>query len=233
MSLKLNVIIPCYNEKNTIKIIIDKVLNVNVEPHEKKVIVIDDHSNDGSRDILKKYENNNGIEILYHEKNYGKGRAIRSGLTKVEEGLVLIQDADLEYNPRDYKKLLKPFEEANADVVYGSRFLGGQEYSRIHYFWHFIANKILTFLCNVFTNLNMTDMETGYKVFKKENIDKIDLLEDSFGIEPELTVKLAKQKLRFFEVPISYNGRSYAEGKKIGLRDAFKAIYCIVKYKLF
>ena len=233
MSLKLNVIIPCYNEKNTIEIILDKVLNVNIEPNKKKIIVIDDNSNDGSRDILKKYENKNDIEILYHEQNYGKGKAIRSGLTKVEEGLVLIQDADLEYNPRDYKKLLKPFEEANADVVYGSRFLGGQEYSRIHYFWHFIANKILTFLCNFFTNLNMTDMETGYKVFKKEHIDKIDLLEDSFGIEPELTIKLAKQKLRFFEVPISYNGRSYDEGKKIGLRDAFKAIYCIVKYKLF
>ena len=233
MSLKLNVIIPCYNEKNTIEIIIDKVLNVNIEPHKKKIIVIDDHSNDGSRDILKKYENKNDMEILYHEKNYGKGKAIRSGLAKVEEGLILIQDADLEYNPRDYNKLLKPFEEANADVVYGSRFLGGQEYSRIHYFWHFIANKILTFLCNFFTNLNMTDMETGYKVFKKEHIDKIDLLEDSFGIEPELTIKLAKQKLRFFEVPISYNGRSYAEGKKIGLSDAFKAIYCIVKYKLF
>ena len=233
MSLKLNVIIPCSNEKNTIEIIIDKVLKVNIEPHKKKIIIIDDHSNDGSRDILKKYENKNDMEILYHEKNYGKGKAIRSGLAKVEEGLVLIQDADLEYNPRDYKKLLKPFEEAKADVVYGSRFLGGQEYSRIHYFWHFIANKILTFLCNFFTNLNMTDMETGYKVFKKENIDKIDLLEDSFGIEPELTIKLAKQKLRFFEVPISYNGRSYAEGKKIGLSDAFKAIYCIVKYKLF
>ena len=133
------------------------------------------------------------------KKTYGKGKAIRSGLTKVEEGLILIQDADLEYNPRDYKKLLKPFEEAKADVVYGSRFLGGQEYSRIHYFWHFIANKILTFLCNFFTNLNMTDMETGYKVFKKENIDKIDLIEDSFGIEPELTIKLAKQKLRFLK----------------------------------
>ena len=233
MSLKLNVIIPCYNEKNTIEIIIDKVLKVNIEPHKKKIIIIDDHSNDGSRDILKKYENKNDMEILYHEKNYGKGKAIRSGLAKVEEGLVLIQDADLEYNPRDYKKLLKPFEEAKADVVYGSRFLGGQDYSRIHYFWHFIANKILTFFCNFFTNLNMTDMETGYKVFKKENIDKIELLEDSFGIEPELTIKLAKQKLRFFEVPISYNGRSYAEGKKIGLSDAFKAIYCIVKYKLF
>ena len=231
MSLKLNIIIPCYNEKNTIEIVIDKVLNV--EPYDKKIIGVDDYSLDGSRDILKKYENKNDIEILYHEKNFGKGKAIRSGLTKVQEGLILIQDADLEYNPRDYKKLLKPFEEANADVVYGSRFLGGQEYSRIHYFWHFLANKFLTFLCNFFTNLNMTDMETGYKVFKKEHINKIHLIENSFGIEPELTIKLAKQKLRFFEVPISYNGRSYEEGKKIGLLDAFKAIYCIVKYKIF
>ena len=231
MNLKLNIIIPCYNEKNTIEIVIDRVLNV--EPYDKKIIIVDDYSLDGSRDILKKYENKNDIEVLYHEKNFGKGKAIRSGLTKIKEGLILIQDADLEYNPRDYKKLLKPFEEANADVVYGSRFLGGQDYSRIHYFWHFLANKFLTFLCNFFTNLNMTDMETGYKVFKKEHIDKIDLVENSFGIEPELTIKLAKQKLRFFEVPISYNGRSYEEGKKIGLPDAFKAIYCIVKYKIF
>ena len=231
MSLKLNIIIPCYNEKNTIEIVIDRVLNV--EPHDKKIIIVDDYSLDGSRDILKKYENKNDIEVLYHEKNFGKGKAIRSGLTKVQEGLILIQDADLEYNPRDYKKLLKPFEEASADVVYGSRFLGGQEYSRIHYFWHFLANKFLTFLCNFLTNLNMTDMETGYKVFKKEHINKIHLIENSFGIEPELTIKLSKQKLRFFEVPISYNGRSYEEGKKIGLLDAFKAIYCIVKYKIF
>ena len=231
MTLKLNVIIPCYNEKSTIETLIANVQSA--EPKNKKIIIIDDFSNDGSRDILKSYETYSDINVIYHNKNFGKGRAIRSGIKKVEEGLILIQDADLEYNPRDYKKLLKPFEEANADVVYGSRFLGGQEYSRIHYFWHFIANKILTFLCNFFTNLNMTDMETGYKVFKKEHIDKIDLLEDSFGIEPELTIKLAKQKLRFFEVPISYNGRSYAEGKKIGLSDAFKAIYCIVKYKLF
>ena len=231
MNLKLNIIIPCYNEKNTIEIVIDRVLNV--EPYDKKIIIVDDYSLDGSRDILKKYENKNDIEVLYHEKNFGKGKAIRSGLTKIKEGLILIQDADLEYNPRDYKKLLKPFEEANADVVYGSRFLGSQDYSRIHYFWHFLANKFLTFLCNFFTNLNMTDMETGYKVFKKEHIDKIHLIENSFGIEPELTIKLAKQKLRFFEVPISYNGRSYEEGKKIGLLDAFKAIYCIVKYKIF
>ena len=231
MNSKLNVIIPCYNEKSTIEVVINKVLDV--EPYDKKIIVVDDNSSDGSRGLLKKYEKQDGIEILYHEKNYGKGKAIRSGLTKIKEGLILIQDADLEYNPRDYKKLLKPFEEANADVVYGSRFLGGQDYSRIHYFWHFLANKFLTFLCNFFTNLNMTDMETGYKVFKKEHIDKIDLVENSFGIEPELTIKLAKQKLRFFEVPISYNGRSYEEGKKIGLPDAFKAIYCIVKYKIF
>jgi len=231
MTLKLNVIIPCYNEKSTIETLIANVQSA--EPKNKKIIIIDDFSNDGSRDILKSYETYSDIDVIYHDKNFGKGRAIRSGIKKVEEGLILIQDADLEYNPRDYKKLLKPFEEAKADVVYGSRFLGGQEYSRIHYFWHFLANKILTFLCNFFTNLNMTDMETGYKVFKKEHVDKISLIEDSFGIEPELTIKLAKQKLRFFEVPISYNGRSYDEGKKIGLLDAFKAIYCIVKYKLF
>ena len=231
MTLKLNVIIPCYNEKSTIETLIANVQSA--EPKNKKIIIIDDFSNDGSRDILKSYETYSDIDVIYHDKNFGKGRAIRSGIKKVEEGLILIQDADLEYNPRDYKKLLKPFEEAKADVVYGSRFLGGQEYSRIHYFWHFIANKILTFLCNFFTNLNMTDMETGYKVFKKEHVDKISLIEDSFGIEPELTIKLAKLKLRFFEVPISYNGRSYDEGKKIGLLDAFKAIYCIVKYKLF
>ena len=231
MTLKLNVIIPCYNEKSTIETLIANVQSA--EPKNKKIIIIDDFSNDGSRDILKSYETYSDIDVIYHDKNFGKGRAIRSGIKKVEEGLILIQDADLEYNPRDYKKLLKPFEEAKADVVYGSRFLGGQEYSRIHYFWHFLANKILTFLCNFFTNLNMTDMETGYKVFKKEHVDKISLIEDSFGIEPELTIKLAKLKLRFFEVPISYNGRSYDEGKKIGLLDAFKAIYCIVKYKLF
>ena len=210
MSLKLNVIIPCYNEKNTIELILEKVLQA--EPIDKKLIIVDDFSSDGTRDLLKKYEQKEKIEILYHDKNYGKGRAIRTGLEQVEEGIILIQDADLEYNPRDYKKLLKPFEEANADVVYGSRFLGGQEYSRIHYFWHFLANKILTFICNFFTNLNMTDMETGYKIFKKEHIVKINLIEESFGIEPELTLKLAKQKLRFFEVTISYNGRSYVEG---------------------
>lgn len=230
MNLKLNIIIPCYNEKNTISAIIDKVLDV--EPYEKKIIVVDDFSIDGSRDVLKKYENRKDIEILYHEKNFGKGRAIRSGLMKVEQGLVLIQDADLEYNPRDYKKLLKPFEEANADVVYGSRFLGG-DMVRLHFFWHYLANKLLTFICNIFTNLNMSDMETGYKVIKKKHLDKINLKEKSFGIEPEITIKLAKEKLIFYEVPISYKGRSYQEGKKIGFKDAVAALYCILKYRFF
>ena len=230
MTTKLNIIIPCYNEKNTIESLVNNVLSA--EPMEKQVFVVNDCSNDGTSELLKKFENINNITILNHNQNYGKGRAIRTGISEVKDGLILIQDADLEYNPKDYKRLLKPFESANADVVYGSRFLGGQEYVRIHFFWHYLANKLLTFICNIFTNLNMTDMETGYKVFKKEHVDQIRLYEDSFGIEPEITVKLSKLKLRFFEVPVSYNGRSYDEGKKIGLKDAFRALYCIIRYSL-
>ena len=226
----LNIIIPCYNEKNTIETVIDNVIAA--EPKDKKIIVVDDCSNDGSSLLLEKYENKDDIKIIKHKNNYGKGRAIRTGISEVKDGLILIQDADLEYNPKEYSKLLKPFENANADVVYGSRFLGGQEYNRIHFFWHFLANKLLTFICNICTNLNMTDMETGYKVFKKKHIDQIRLYENSFGIEPEITIKLSKLKLRFFEVPISYNGRSYEEGKKIGLKDAFRALYCILRYSL-
>jgi glycosyltransferase involved in cell wall biosynthesis len=231
MELKLSVIIPCYNEKNTILQVIDKVELA--EPNEKEIIVVDDGSDDGTREILQKYSLKSNFKIIFHEKNLGKGSAIQSGLKSVQNDLVIIQDADLEYNPNDYPSLLIPFKEANADVVYGSRFVGGMRYVRIHFFWHHLANKILTFICNIFTNLNLTDMETGYKVFKKEHISKINLKENSFGIEPEITIKLSKQKLKFFEVPISYNGRSYSEGKKIGLKDAFRAIYCIVRYSIF
>ena len=224
----LNIIIPCYNEKDTIETVIDNVITA--EPKDKKIVVVDDCSNDGTSLLLEKYKKKDDIKIIKHKNNYGKGRAIRTGISEVDDGLILIQDADLEYNPNDYSKLLKPFKDASADVVYGSRFLGGQEYVRIHFFWHYLANKILTFICNIFTNLNMTDMETGYKVFKKKDVSKFDLYENSFGIEPELTIKLSKLKLRFFEVPISYNGRSYEEGKKIGIKDAFRALYCIIKY---
>ena len=226
----LNIIIPCYNEKNTIETVIGNVIAA--EPKNKKIIVVDDCSNDGTSQLLEKYENKDDIKIIKHKNNHGKGRAIRTGISEVKDGLILIQDADLEYDPKEYSKLLKPFENANADVVYGSRFLGGQDYNRIHFFWHFLANKLLTFICNICTNLNMTDMETGYKVFKKTHIDQIRLYENSFGIEPEITIKLSKLKLRFFEVPISYNGRSYEEGKKIGLKDAFRALYCIIRYSL-
>ena len=222
----ISIIIPCYNEENTIAKILEKIKAVNIKA-SKEIIVVDDYSTDRTREILKDYE---GIKVIYHEKNFGKGRAIRSGLKKVSGDIILIQDADLEYNPDDYGKLLKPFVEANADVVFGSRFLGGGDYYRVHFFWHYLANKILTFFTNIVTNLNMTDMETGYKVFKSNCIKSDELEQNSFGIEPEITIKLAKKKLKFFEVPVSYNGRTYEEGKKIHLKDAFIAVYCIIKY---
>jgi len=228
-SMKKSIIIPCYNEKTTIEIILNKVLkNIN---EDDQIIIVDDKSTDGTIDILKKIKlEKSNISILFHDRNLGKGAAIQTALSQQLNELIIIQDADLEYDPRDYSKLILPFEETDADVVYGSRFLGGSKYVRIHFFWHYLANKILTFFCNAFANLNLTDMETGYKVFKKSAIDQINLKEKSFGIEPELTLKLAKKKFKFYEVPISYNGRSYSEGKKIGLKDAFVAFYCIIKY---
>jgi len=225
--MKKTIIIPCYNEKKTINHIIELVRQ-NISENDN-IIIVDDASTDGTRDLLKKIDNKQ-ISIIFHEKNYGKGRAIKTALDGDLNEIIIIQDADLEYDPKEYQKLLLPFKETNADVVYGSRFLGGSKYSRIHYFWHYIANKLLTYFTNFFTNLNMSDMETGYKVFKKKVIKSIDLKEKSFGIEVELTIKLAKKKFIFYEVPISYAGRSYSEGKKIGLRDAFRAIYCIVFY---
>jgi len=227
---KISIIIPYYNEKNTINLLLNKIQEFKKYPVE--IIIINDGSDDGSREFLEKLDKEN-IKIIHHNKNYGKGRAIRTGFDNATGEIFLIQDADLEYSPEDYKILLRPFEEVDADVVYGSRFIGGNGYVRLHYYYHYLANKILTNMCNIFTNLNMTDMETGFKVFKKNAIKSIDLKENSFGIEPEITIKLAKQKFKFFEVGISYRGRSYAEGKKITLKDAFIALYCIFRYGIF
>lgn len=227
--MKKTIIIPCFNEEKNIQKVIETVKKkIN---QEDNIIIVDDGSTDGTREILKKVDLKN-VKVILNEQNLGKGSAIKTAFKQNEllNEIILIQDADLEYSPDDYEKLLIPFLETSADVVYGSRFLGGSKYQRIHFFWHFLANKILTFITNVFTNLNMTDMETGYKVFKKKALEGLVLKENSFGIEPEITIKLAKKKLKFYEVPISYAGRSYEEGKKIRLKDAFIALYCIVKY---
>ena len=227
----LSVIIPCYNEEKIIEKIVDKILKF--QSLDKEIIIIDDCSVDKSREIIERIAKKNDlIKPYYQEKNRGKGSAIRKGIEKATGDIILIQDADLEYDPSEYSKLIRPFIEADADVVYGSRFLGG-DYVRLHFFWHYVANKLLTITTNIVTNLNMTDMETGYKLFKRDVIKSITLRENSFGIEPEITVKLAKQKFVFYEVPISYRGRSYEEGKKITLSDAFKALYCIFRYRFF
>ena len=198
-----------------------------------EIIFVDDFSTDGTKDKLNKFYSEKNIKIQLHDQNLGKGAAIQTAIKHVTGDLILIQDADLEYDPFDYNNLLLPFFETEADVVYGSRFLGGGKYVRIHFFWHFLANKLLTFICNLFINLNLTDMETGYKVFKTDAIKDINLKEKSFSFEPEVTIKLAKKNFKFYEVPITYNGRSYTEGKKIGLKDAFIAlktiIFCSIK----
>jgi glycosyltransferase involved in cell wall biosynthesis len=233
-SFKLSILIPCFNEKNSIEKIISKILLSlkNYELNNYEIIIVDDFSNDGTKEILKNYETKENFKILFHDKNQGKGSAIQTAIKSIAGDISIIQDADLEYDPFDYDKLLLPFFETDADVVYGSRFLGGGKYVRIHFFWHYLANKILTFICNLFTNLNLTDMETGYKVFKSSILKKIILVEKSFSFEPEITIKLAKKKVKFFEVPITYNGRSYEEGKKIGLKDAFIALKAIIVYAL-
>ena len=228
--MKISIIIPCYNEASTIELIIEKILEIKDLNYE--IIIIDDCSTDGTKEILKNKLSEKVKKQVFNEKNFGKGYAIREGLKYTSGDIVIIQDADLEYTPKDYKRLIKPIIDGNADVVYGSRFIGSSE-KRVLYFWHTVGNKILTILSNIFTNLNLTDMEVCYKVFKSEVIKNIKLEENRFGFEPEITAKISKKNLRIFEVGISYFGRKYIEGKKITWKDGFSAIRCILKYNLF
>jgi glycosyltransferase involved in cell wall biosynthesis len=226
----VTVIIPCFNEKKTIAKVVDRINNL--KDLNLEVIIIDDYSNDGTRELLKNEIDDNVSRIVFNNKNYGKGYCIKKGIEASNGDVILIQDADLEYDPSDYPKLLKPIESGVADVVYGSRFLGGEE-KRVLYFWHTLGNKLLTIFSNMFTNLNLTDMEVGYKLFKSDILKDINLVENRFGIEPEVTAKISKKKIRIFEVGISYYGRKYEDGKKITWRDGFSAIRCIIKYNLF
>ncbi len=222
---------PCYNEEKTIEsAIIKSMENLSTKDN---LLVVDDGSTDKSNFLIKNLANKfSNISLIKHEKNLGKGASIQTALKKVKNEIVIIQDSDLEYNPGEYKKLINPILELRADVVYGSRFISSDVH-RVLYFWHRIGNNLLTFLSNIFTNLNLTDMEVGLKAFKSDKILKLNLKEKRFGFEPEVTIKLAKQKCIFYEIGISYRGRTYEEGKKIGLLDVFVAIYCIIRYSIF
>jgi len=228
--MKISVIIPCYNEENTIEKIIEQISINLVTPYE--IILVDDFSTDQTRRILKNNLNNKIDKIIFNDKNYGKGYSVKKGIEVSNGDIILIQDADLEYSPSDYKKLLQPIKENHADVVYGSRFIGSDE-RRVLYFWHMIGNKILTLFSNMLTNLNLTDMEVCYKVFRAEVLKEINIEEKRFGFEPEITAKISKKNLRIYEVGVKYFGRTYAEGKKIGWKDGFSALRCIIKYNLF
>jgi len=229
--MKLSVVIPVFNEKDTIQEIVRKVSSVDVGL-EKEIVIVDDCSTDGTRDILTKMKNEHPEwKLVFHEKNRGKGAALRSGFAAVTGSIVVIQDADLEYDPRDYPALLGPILDGHADAVYGSRFLGGGPH-RVVFFWHFLGNRFLTTFSNMMTDLNLTDVEVCYKVFRKEVLDSVQLKENRFGFEIEITAKIARgKKWRIYEVPIRYYGRSYAEGKKITWRDGMWAIWCIIKYR--
>ncbi len=228
--MKLSIVIPVYNEEKTLAEIVRRV---QATPYDKELIIVDDASTDRSRDILRQlvqeYDN---IRPFFHDRNQGKGAALRTGFSHVKGDVVLIQDADLEYNPIDYPELLKPIERGVADVVYGSRLIGAAPH-RVLFFWHYVGNKVVTTLSNMFTNLNLTDMETCYKVFKAEVLKDIQIKSNRFGVEPELTAKIAKKRWRIYEVPISYDGRDYSEGKKITWRDGIAAVYYIIRFRFW
>ena len=227
--MKLSVVMPVYNERATLRQIVERVL---AGPLDIELLCVDDGSRDGSRDILSELERQHRqLRVLFQPQNQGKGAALRRGIQEATGDFVIIQDADLEYDPAEYSTLLNPLLQGKADVVYGSRFMGGAPH-RVLYFWHSVGNWLLTLLSNMLTNLNLTDMETCYKVFRREVIQSIPLEENRFGFEPEVTVKVAKRRLRVYEVGISYSGRTYEEGKKIGWRDGFRALWCLLKYSI-
>jgi glycosyltransferase involved in cell wall biosynthesis len=229
--MKLSIIIPCYNERATIDQILARVWACAHEP--KEVIIVDDRSTDGTSDFLRQRTSPEGERIVYHERNQGKGAALRTGIAEASGDIIIIQDADLEYDPDEIPRIIKPILRGQADVVYGSRFVGGEAH-RVLYFWHRLGNGLLTIFSNIFTDLNLSDMETGYKAFRAEIIKKITIEEARFGFEPEITAKIAKiPDIRIYEVGISYYGRTYSEGKKIGVKDGFRALYCAVKYSVF
>ena len=225
--MKLSVIMPVYNEFDTIREILRRVHDMKMAD---EIVIIDDGSEDGTRDILAEIDGKNGVRVILHERNQGKGAAVRTGLQEATGDIFLIQDADLEYDPRDYEKLLAPLHEGLADVVYGSRFMGAPH--RVAMFWHMVANKLLTLMTNILYDTILTDMETGYKVFRREVVEGMELRANRFDFEPEFTAKILKRKFRIFEVPISFNPRDYSEGKKIGIRDAFEAVWALLKYRV-
>ncbi|MFZ4555761.1 MAG: glycosyltransferase family 2 protein [Pseudanabaena sp.] len=228
--MRLTVVIPCYNEVKTIHEIIVTIKTSPVNNCE--IIIVDDYSTDGTRELLQKELYTQVDRVIYHDRNYGKGAALRSGFAAVTGDIVIVQDADLEYDPQEYSNMIQPIIDGKADVVFGSRFVGGRS-RRVVYYWHMVGNRFLTMLSNMLTNINLTDMETCYKAFRREVIQSIKIEENRFGFEPEITAKVAKMGCRIYEVGISYYGRTYKEGKKIGWKDGFQAIYCILKYNLF